>query len=413
MLALTRPSFLQLLVAVVAGLTAGYAAVRRQGEMLAGAVVAAALLPSLTVVGFGAATMNGVVFVGALALFLTGLVVILFCSAFVAKLYGFASFGEKPTPLQTIAVMTVLLVLSLPLAMALRQVALESATTRQAREIIVQYFGDDARLSRLEMDFTSEPTVARATVQAIHRRLDADRQIGERLTAAVGRPVTAQVSQVLVDGAASRRERERQELEAAKKEEGESLKRANEAEAEVIAGELSVIGASTPDAVIVDRIGRRASLSAEPAPGVLLPAWRELETRVAKRHPGWSIIVLPPMAPLPLVPFADGSDSLSREGLEAVADAAWALSRWGIKSAVVNGRVASGESETADGLNELARARAEAVKKALAERGIMIASRTSTSGSIQRAAEARYGRGTLRSVEILPDTGDRGVRAAR
>ena len=128
------------------------------------------------------------------------------------------------------------------------------------------------------------------------------------------------------------------------------------------------------------------------------------EKKPGIRHPGWTVMVVPPVGQLPLIPFEEASATLSPKGMEAVVDAAWALKRWGVTTVLVNGRVASGEADSGDARDELAEDRAAAVATALGERGIKVASRSATSGAIQNAAEDEYGRSALRSVELVPDT---------
>lgn len=401
----TRPNLFDLLVAVFSALAGAYAVIRGRGETIVGVAIATALMPPLAVVGYGIATLNGTVFIGSLGLFMTNLLAIALSAAVMAKLYGFGTaLTDRSTRVQTISVIAIFVLLSVPLGLSLRQIAWEAVLSREARDTIADYFGKGARVSQLELDFAERPIVVRATVQTPRRRYDADQQISARLSSGEGEQIRAQISQVHVDSEASLRERERQELAVASRVQGESLKRANMAEAKTVAGELAILGARSVDSVSIDVASRRASLTAEAIPGVKLPAWRELETRIALRHPGWTVSVIPPVSPLPLVPFDEGMAVPSVRSMEAIKDAAWALKRWGITTAVVNGRIASDEAANVASGEALAKARAEAVKRVLAERGIETASRTATSGNIQRAAEAEYGQASLRSVEIVPDT---------
>lgn len=404
-LARTRPNFFDLLVAIFSALAGAYAVIRGRGETIVGVAIATALMPPLAVVGYGLATLNGTVFFGALGLFMTNLLAIALSAAIMAKIYGFGTaMSDRSTRVQSIAILVIFTVLSVPLLLSLRQIAWEAVASRQTRDAITAYFGDDSRISQLEIDFSAEPIVARATVQTTHRRYDADQQLSARVAVQIDEPIAINIAQVLVDSNATLRERELREIEAAKQAQGESLRRATEADAKQVAAELAILGAQTPSSVNVDLARRNAAMTAEAMPGIRLPAWRALETRVALRHPGWTVTVVPPVGRVPLIPFDEGIATLSRGGVEAVTDAAWALKRWGITNVIVNGRVASGEADTPEERDTLAEERAAAVAKLLTERGITVASRSATSGTIQTAAEDEYGRTALRSVELIPDT---------
>ncbi|BBE35325.1 DUF389 domain-containing protein [Sphingosinicella microcystinivorans] len=413
-LARTRPNFFDLLVAIFSALAGAYAVIRGRGETIVGVAIATALMPPLAVVGYGLATLNGLVFFGALGLFMTNLLAIALSAAVMAKMYGFGTaMSDRSTRIQTIGILGIFAILSVPLLLSLHQIAWEALASRLTREAISAYFGPDSRISQLEMDFSAEPIVARATVQTPKRRYDADQQISARLRARLEEPIAINLAQVLVDSDATLKEREQRELEAAKRAQGESLRKATEADAQQVAAELAILGAQSPSAVNVDLARRYASMTAEAMPGIRLPAWRALETRVAIRHPGWTVMVIPPVGQLPLIPFDEDSAALSPKGMEAVVDAAWALKRWGITTVLVNGRVASGEADSGEARDKLAEDRAAAVAAVLGERGIKVASRSTTSGAIQKAAEDEFGRSALRSVELVPDTLAEAPSAAR
>ena len=54
----TRPTFFDLLVAVLSGLAGAYATISRKGETIVGVAIATALMPPLAVVGYGIAVGN-------------------------------------------------------------------------------------------------------------------------------------------------------------------------------------------------------------------------------------------------------------------------------------------------------------------------------------------------------------------
>jgi len=123
-LARTEPTLFDLLVAVFSGLAGAYATVTRKGETIVGVAIATALMPPLAVVGFGLATGNGHVAGGAFFLFMTNLLAIALSVTIMARWYG---FGREDSPKQTAWQATLIigtfLVLSVPLGLALRDIA--------------------------------------------------------------------------------------------------------------------------------------------------------------------------------------------------------------------------------------------------------------------------------------------------
>jgi hypothetical protein len=80
-----------------------------------------------------------------------------------------------------------------------------------------------------------------------------------------------------------------------------------------------------PEDVLVDRTNKRAQVRAAPLPGADLASYRALEARVAAAEQGWTLILVPPAAPLPNVDFEEGEPS--EAGARALATAAWAAQR--------------------------------------------------------------------------------------
>ncbi len=89
-LARTQPNILDLLVALASGAAAGYALSRKEvAAALPGVAIAAALVPPLCVVGFGLATSQLPIAIGASLLFITNLIAIIFSAAIIFVALGF------------------------------------------------------------------------------------------------------------------------------------------------------------------------------------------------------------------------------------------------------------------------------------------------------------------------------------
>jgi uncharacterized hydrophobic protein (TIGR00271 family) len=110
-LARTSPNLLDLLVALASGAAAGYAISRKEvAAALPGVAIAAALVPPLCVVGYGIGTSQLAMASGAMLLFSTNLVAIIFAAAIVFLLLGFhPAPGEKGELVRGLKVTLVLL----------------------------------------------------------------------------------------------------------------------------------------------------------------------------------------------------------------------------------------------------------------------------------------------------------------
>jgi len=89
------PNLLDLGVAVLSGIAGAYAHARQEvARSLAGVAIAVALVPPLVVSGIGIGWFNTEVFIGALLLFLTNLVGILFAATITFSLLGFSPLAK-------------------------------------------------------------------------------------------------------------------------------------------------------------------------------------------------------------------------------------------------------------------------------------------------------------------------------
>lgn len=95
-LARARPSFIDLLIAIIAGAAGMYAFLRKDvPESMAGVAVAVALLPPLSVVGLGLAFENWALAVGSTVLFFTNVTAILSASLVVLFFHGKVARSEE------------------------------------------------------------------------------------------------------------------------------------------------------------------------------------------------------------------------------------------------------------------------------------------------------------------------------
>ncbi|MFN7055200.1 DUF389 domain-containing protein [Hyphomonas sp.] len=388
-LARTRPNFFDLLVAVFSGLAGGYAVIHRKGETIVGVAIATALMPPLAVTGYGLATAQFHIAGGAFFLYMTNLLAIALSVTVLSRFYG---FGERHSPRHTMwqtgLIVTVFIGLSIPLGLALRDIAYETRVRDVTRDIVLEPFaGADARLSDFDVSFPRRGP-ARITVQATvltsERVPGADVRLSERLTERFSRPVAVSIDQIFVDD--SNVTETARFLQAAETSLGAPL-RAQMSQFEALAVERRTqreLRAAFPfqlAAAEIDPPARRAVFAAAVTEGVSFAGWRRLEEGLRRNYADWEITVVPPPGDLPLVRFAPGEDTLAPDAAALVADIGWALARWSAGRADIialqpNALAAQVFDERAIGYR-----RAGAVAEILAEAGI----ETTIAGEFRRA----------------------------
>lgn len=285
----TRPTLFDLLVALLSAVAGAYALIRGRGATVVGVAIAIALMPPLAVVGFGIATWNWTVFSGSLLLFLTNAVTIALTAALVARVYGFGShLSPHHTGWQFVLFIGALGILSVPLGAALKQIAFEAVAQRQVRDTVRAHFPAGARLSQLEIDYTTDPIQVRAVMLTPRVDPQVDRALAATLAHRLSRTVDIHVDQLRISldtGAAEAA----QIAQAA-----ETAARASSIGHARAVAELALISGVDRAAVETDMVSRTLRASAAPLPGLGLEGYRALEQRAARALPGWNIQLAPP-----------------------------------------------------------------------------------------------------------------------
>ena len=316
----TRPNLFDLGVAFFSALAGAYALIRGREGTVVGVAIATALMPPLAVVGFGLATWNGAVFWGALFLYVTNLLTIALTAWLMAKLYGFrTSLSEKQTLLQSLAIIVVFVGLAVPLFYSLNQIVWETRSTQKIRSEVLDAFDDRSVISNIDINWDSDPIQIAATVFTPALQPEAEGIAARAIGREIQRPVEVTIIQSKVgeDEDAA----EAAQLAAARaSQEAADLRRAEE-----LATRLALVAGVTEREVMVDRERRRATVTARPLDGATLAAYRELEERIIRTEPEWSVGLKPPARPLPDVAFADGKPT--DEGEAALDLIAWAATR--------------------------------------------------------------------------------------
>ena len=162
-LARTTPNLLDLFIAFLSGL-AGTLALRGGSvamTILPGVAIAVAVVPPLSVVGYGLSTHQESIAGGAFLLFVTNIVAIVISALAVFRLIGFqprreAEQGRWKLKYRVGISTLVLLLLSIPLFLTLRQAAIEVAIrTSVQRELKSAFKADEASVA--DLSFTRAP----------------------------------------------------------------------------------------------------------------------------------------------------------------------------------------------------------------------------------------------------------------
>jgi uncharacterized hydrophobic protein (TIGR00271 family) len=387
-LARTRPTLLDLIVALLSGFVGAYLSINRKGGAIAGVAIATSLMPPLAVVGYGVATAAWHVAGGALLLFLTNVFAILVSVFGVARRYGFRSVGQTGAAWETPALVGVMVALCIPLALSLQGIVLETRETNRARSTINQAFaGASPHITELKVQAQDNgATLVQAVVVTRKYIPGVEAQIADQLT-----PGTkVEIEQIL------------------------TAKGAADLGASVLAGRLPaapLAPAASPEQrlrAMLSSVGEVQAIEKR-GPGLAvtfamstpggLGDYRALEQAAQRFMPQTPVEVIPPLAPLPDVPFAYGATSLSPEAAATVDTIAWALRRWGATAAKVEGSASPNPRGRRPADIRTAQARAAAVGERLRAQGITDITQTSQVPDKLSGDETRY---LVARVTMLP-----------
>ncbi|MFQ5942240.1 MAG: TIGR00341 family protein [Anaerolineales bacterium] len=158
-LARTEPSLIDLMIALASGMAGAYAIARKEvGEALPGVAISAALLPPLASVGLGVALRDASVVGGALLLFVTNLIAIVFAAGVVFLVLGVRP--ERRTHWLRRGVMVTgfsLLAVSLPLAFLLWRSVEHGSIEQRSREILERRIAEWGAVEIAALEINHQP----------------------------------------------------------------------------------------------------------------------------------------------------------------------------------------------------------------------------------------------------------------
>ncbi len=375
-LARTRPNFFDLLVAVFSGLAGGYAVIHRKGETIVGVAIATALMPPLAVTGYGIAVGSWPVASGAFFLFMTNLLAIALSVTVLSRIYGFgAEHSPKHTIWQSGLIFLVFGALSLPLGIALRDIAFEASSSATIRAQLLGPFPENqARIGDFAVAFPREGAIrVDATILTTSRVPDAEQRMQSDLSEKVGRMVELNLDQVIVDADENQRNAELLQMAEsslaaplrAEISRVENLALAQRSEREIRnAVSFPLAGAD------IDADTNKATFFAAPNSSFSIAAYRAIEAGIATNFPEWQVWVVPPVQELPLIVFEEGGETLNDAALRTLDDSLWALEHWGVSQVEVVGYASTAGALQRFNNQALAFRRADAVAQRLLQEGI-------------------------------------------
>ena len=358
-LARTRPTLLDLVVALLSGFVGAYLSINRKAGAIAGVAIATSLMPPLAVVGYGLATAAWDIAGGALLLFLTNVVAILVSVFGVARRYGFRSVRQTGAAWETPALVAVMVALCIPLATSLRGIVAETRETNRARNAINEAFAEASpHITELKIHAArNEPALVQAVVVTRKYMPGAEAHVAGTLN----RGTKVEIEQILTaKGAADLSN------SALANRPASSPLAANASPEQRLRAMLNTIG----EVQAIERRGPGLVVTfVLNKPGDLVD-YLALEQAAQRFMPQTPLEMIPPLAPLPPVPFAYGSTSLSAEAAATVDTIAWALRRWNAPAAEVEGAASPNPRGRRPADIRIAQARAAVVAERLGAQGV-------------------------------------------
>lgn len=370
-LARTRPTLLDLVVAILSGIVGAYVLITKRPGVVAGVAIATALMPPLAVVGYGLATGAWNMAGGAFLLFLTNVVAILGAVFAVARRYGFQPVVRGRRRWEEMALVATLLLLSLPLAVSLRDIVVEARETARVRSAIQGVFeSGDQHITDLQVR-AGGGGVEQVRAVVVTGRFQARAE--QRVAEALGGGPDVQIEQILTADGLPRADASGGALANRALATSRPLRATPEQKLRDM-----LTGVGVVEAVQSTETGRLQAAVRLNRPATL-DDYAALEAAAQRFLPDLALELTPPFLDLPTITFAEGRSTLDAGAERRVALIAWAFQRWNVSGAEVVGSASPGPRGPRPRDLRVAEARAQAVAdrlEALGVRDIEIRSET-------------------------------------
>ncbi len=205
-LARTRPSPIDLMIALAGGLAAAYALTRPNlSAALPGVAIATALMPPLCTIGIGIALNRWDVAGGATLLFITNAITIAFASALVFFLRGFGGKvkkTDKKIPRSLIISLTLVIVLMVPLSLISYKLFTEATENRLINSVVAEQINSIPGTSLVDVSIVhSEDTLDLIVTIRTSKALSYEEVVSlqEDIVNEINQPVSLKVEQVIAE----------------------------------------------------------------------------------------------------------------------------------------------------------------------------------------------------------------------
>lgn len=289
----TRPTLLDLGVAVVGGVAGVYAILRKLSGVMVGVAIATALVPPLSTIGFGLATLRPEFALGAALLFLTNTLAIAFAATIVARLNDFGpSLTRQHTLMQVTGIIVVLGLLAIPLGLTLNTIALEIRARSAVQDALGGLLAKDDRIDTMTVTNVDGSVQVDSVVLVSQYRPNLSGLLAKGASERLDRPVKANIVQLRQQSntAMELEDRVNRRLTALETRDAES--------AQVFAA-LSVGGLIPREAITLDPQARRvlvATVSDDEEPRIA-EAIERIIAAARLKHPDWLIDTAPSERP--------------------------------------------------------------------------------------------------------------------
>ncbi|UZW61919.1 hypothetical protein [Lysobacter enzymogenes] len=326
---------------------------------------------------------------------MTNLLAIALSVTVVARLYGFGSLDSpKQTVWQAGLILGIFTLLSVPLGLALHNIASRSWIERTVRQVVdAEAARSRGRVSVIRVHLDGEDIKVDTVLMLPAHVAALEERIVRALRDRTGRGVTVQLHEVLLQDEASilRESTSLAELRSSVAQLEDAAQRRQAIEVDQVRQ-----GDRLRDALVA-RLGRieiladgRQRLWLDSGAGLSLAAARRLEQ--ATGGDALTLEVVPVVQDLPAIRFSDDSAVLDASAKEQAIVAVWAAHRWRVNRLQVTG---------AGGTVALARQRADAVASILREQGVEVTVDILDSVSLRRSVHEQ-GASAARTVKLRP-----------
>ncbi len=361
---------------------------------IVGVAIATALMPPLAVTGVGLALGNSHVAGGAAFLFMTNLLAIALSATIMGRIYGFARLDSpNQSALQALLIVATFLLLSIPLGLALRKIAVRAHVEGSVRKVLDEAATSvSGRIDTVRVDASVKPLLVDAVLMAPRHAPGVEARLRQSLRSTLNRDVTLHLREVLTttDDAQTREQAALAELrrnvdglrgaaDATRVTENAIRAHANEARDRLLAS----LGTLESDAT-----GNPVRFRVSAGSDIGLAGCEALERAVRAEKHSSEFVVIPPLQPLMPIVFDAASVELSADATRAAAIDAWALSRWAAARVSIQSHAAS------DGARR-AKARAQAISDLLRQQDIAVAGMTTV------LSRPVHGRGSIGAPEFV------------